>query len=74
MAGAFLLAGDAGICQAHIATLFRAAGSSCGRVRSADKSHAAKSLQTKEPEPLTMYERTVSTVRLPDGKLQLMSR
>lgn len=31
-------------------------------------------LQSKEPEPLTMYERTVSTVRLPDGKLQLMSQ
>ena len=31
-------------------------------------------LQTKEPAPLTIYERTVSTVRLPDGKLQLMSQ
>jgi soluble lytic murein transglycosylase-like protein len=31
-------------------------------------------LQSKEPEPLMMYERTVSTVRLPDGKLQLMSQ
>jgi soluble lytic murein transglycosylase-like protein len=31
-------------------------------------------LQAKGPEPLTMYERTVSTVRLPDGKLQLMSQ
>jgi soluble lytic murein transglycosylase-like protein len=31
-------------------------------------------LQTKGPEPLTIYERTVSTVRLPDGKLQLMSQ
>src|ERR1043166_440039 len=31
-------------------------------------------LQSKEPEPLTIYERTVSTVRLPDGKLQLMSQ
>jgi soluble lytic murein transglycosylase-like protein len=31
-------------------------------------------LQLQEPEPLTMYERTVSTVRLPDGKLQLMSQ
>ncbi|HYX28664.1 MAG TPA: lytic transglycosylase domain-containing protein [Pyrinomonadaceae bacterium] len=31
-------------------------------------------LQAKEPEPLTIYERTVSTVRLPDGKLQLMSQ
>jgi soluble lytic murein transglycosylase-like protein len=31
-------------------------------------------LQTNEPAPLTIYERTVSTVRLPDGKLQLMSQ
>ena len=31
-------------------------------------------LQANEPAPLTMYERTVSTVRLPDGKLQLMSQ
>ena len=31
-------------------------------------------LQTNEPAPLTMYERTVSTIRLPDGKLQLMSQ
>src|SRR5256885_13838377 len=31
-------------------------------------------LQTKEPTPLALYERTVSTVRLPDGKLQLMSQ
>ena len=31
-------------------------------------------LQAKEPEPLTVYERTVSTIRLPDGKLQLMSQ
>lgn len=31
-------------------------------------------LQAKGPEPLTIYERTVSTVRLPDGKLQLMSQ
>jgi soluble lytic murein transglycosylase-like protein len=31
-------------------------------------------LQTKEPAPLAIYERTVSTVRLPDGKLQLMSQ
>lgn len=31
-------------------------------------------LQAKGPEPLTMYERTVSTIRLPDGKLQLMSQ
>ncbi len=31
-------------------------------------------LQTKEPTPLAIYERSVSTVRLPDGKLQLMSQ
>src|SRR2546423_2194283 len=31
-------------------------------------------LQSKEPTPLALYERTVSTVRLPDGKLQLMSQ
>jgi Soluble lytic murein transglycosylase and related regulatory proteins (some contain LysM/invasin domains) len=31
-------------------------------------------LQSQEPAPLTIYERTVSTVRLPDGKLQLMTQ
>jgi soluble lytic murein transglycosylase-like protein len=31
-------------------------------------------LQAKEPTPLSLYERTVSTVRLPDGRLQLMSQ
>jgi len=31
-------------------------------------------LQAKEPTPLALYERTISTVRLPDGKLQLMSQ
>jgi hypothetical protein len=31
-------------------------------------------LQAKDPIPLTIYERTVSTIRLPDGKLQLMSQ
>jgi hypothetical protein len=31
-------------------------------------------LQTKEPAPLSLYERTVSTIRLPDGRLQLMSQ
>jgi soluble lytic murein transglycosylase-like protein len=31
-------------------------------------------LQGKQPTPLTVYERTVSTVRLPDGRLQLMSQ
>ena len=31
-------------------------------------------LQANEPAPLTTYERTISTVRLPDGKLQLMSQ
>lgn len=31
-------------------------------------------LQAKEATPLSLYERTVSTVRLPDGRLQLMSQ
>lgn len=31
-------------------------------------------LQAKEPTPLSLYERTVSTIRLPDGRLQLMSQ
>ncbi|HLR06853.1 MAG TPA: lytic transglycosylase domain-containing protein [Pyrinomonadaceae bacterium] len=31
-------------------------------------------MQDKPSAPLTIYERTVSTVRLPDGKLQLMSQ
>src|SRR5215831_11493119 len=31
-------------------------------------------LQARDPEPLTLYERTVSVVRSPDGKLQLMSQ
>ena len=31
-------------------------------------------LQVKQPTPLTVYERTVLTVRLPDGRLQLMSQ
>ncbi len=31
-------------------------------------------LQGKQTIPLTIYERTVSTVRLPDGRLQLMSQ
>jgi hypothetical protein len=31
-------------------------------------------IQDKPSAPLTVYERTVSTVRLPDGKLQLMSQ
>ena len=31
-------------------------------------------LQSQGPTPLAMYERTVSTVRLPDGRLQLMSQ
>lgn len=30
--------------------------------------------QAKESTPLSLYERTVSTVRLPDGRLQLMSQ
>jgi soluble lytic murein transglycosylase-like protein len=31
-------------------------------------------MQDKQSAPLTVYERTVLTVRLPDGKLQLMSQ
>src|SRR6266581_971011 len=31
-------------------------------------------MQDKQSAPLTVYERTVSTVRLPDGRLQLMSQ
>jgi soluble lytic murein transglycosylase-like protein len=31
-------------------------------------------MQSKSSAPLTVYERTVSTVRLPDGRLQLMSQ
>jgi Soluble lytic murein transglycosylase and related regulatory proteins (some contain LysM/invasin domains) len=31
-------------------------------------------LRTKESTPLNMYERTVLTVRLPDGRLQLMTQ
>lgn len=31
-------------------------------------------LQNKQSVPLNVYERTVSTVRLPDGRLQLMSQ
>jgi soluble lytic murein transglycosylase-like protein len=31
-------------------------------------------MQSKASAPLTIYERTVSTVRLPDGRLQLMSQ
>jgi soluble lytic murein transglycosylase-like protein len=31
-------------------------------------------LQGKQPVPLTIYERTVLTVRLPDGRLQLTSQ
>ena len=31
-------------------------------------------LQAKDPTPLTIYERTVSIVRLPDGTFQLMSQ
>ncbi len=31
-------------------------------------------LQTQTSTPLALYERTVSTVRLPDGRLQLMSQ
>jgi hypothetical protein len=31
-------------------------------------------LQAQQATPLTIYERTVSTIRLPDGRLQLMSQ
>ena len=36
--------------------------------------HQVAGLQAKDPTPLSLYERTVSTVRLPDGRLQLMSQ
>jgi len=37
-------------------------------------SRQVAALQAKAPIPLPVYERTVSTVRLPDGRLQLMSQ
>jgi soluble lytic murein transglycosylase-like protein len=37
------------------------------------RSQVAK-LQMQQPTPLALYERTVSTIRLPDGRLQLMSQ
>lgn len=37
-------------------------------------SRQVASLRAKEATPLSLYERTVSTVRLPDGRLQLMSQ
>jgi soluble lytic murein transglycosylase-like protein len=40
------------------------------RVSSSDMAR----LQAKDPVPLTTYERTVLTVRLPDGRLQLTSQ
>lgn len=38
-----------------------------------NRSQVAK-LQAQQPTPLALYERTVSTIRLPDGRLQLMSQ
>lgn len=38
-----------------------------------NRSQVAK-LQGQQATPLTVYERTVSTIRLPDGRLQLMSQ
>ena len=38
-----------------------------------NRSQVAK-LQAQQPTPLASYERTVSTIRLPDGRLQLMSQ
>lgn len=38
-----------------------------------NRSQVAK-LQSQQATPLTIYERTVSTIRLPDGRLQLMSQ
>ena len=38
-----------------------------------NRSQVAK-LQAQEPTSLAIYERTVSTIRLPDGRLQLMSQ
>lgn len=37
------------------------------------RSQVAK-LQMQQPTPLALYEQTVSTIRLPDGRLQLMSQ
>ena len=37
------------------------------------RSQVAK-LQAQPATPLALYERTVSTIRLPDGRLQLMSQ
>src|SRR5687767_15646980 len=37
------------------------------------RSQVAK-LNSKEPAPLSMYERSILTVRLPDGRLQLMTQ
>lgn len=34
----------------------------------------AAAIRSKQPQPLTIYERSVSTVRLPDGRLQLASQ
>lgn len=41
--------------------------------RTLDRAQLA-GLQAKESTPLSLYERTVSTIRLPDGRLQLMSQ
>jgi hypothetical protein len=40
---------------------------------SVSRSQLAK-LNSKQPTPLTIYERSVLTVRLPDGRLQLMTQ
>jgi soluble lytic murein transglycosylase-like protein len=40
---------------------------------SLSRSQLAK-LSTKQPVPLSIYERSVLTVRLPDGRLQLMTQ
>ena len=37
-------------------------------------SRQVAALQSRESSPLSLYERTVSTVRMPDGRLQLMSQ
>lgn len=36
--------------------------------------HQVSAMREKQPQPLTIYERTVLTVKLPDGRLQLMNQ
>jgi hypothetical protein len=43
------------------------------RARSLEPAEVA-AVQAEQPVPLTIYERNVFAVRLPDGRLQLMSQ